>query len=47
MIIGALGGGLLGNVTAPFGSNTLGSFFGGGLAAVVGSSIDKANVNRR
>ena len=47
LIIGALGGGVLGNVIAPGGSKTLGSVLGGGLGAVLGSSIDKGNVTCR
>ena len=47
LIIGALGGGVLGNVIAPGGSKTLGSILGGGLGAVLGSSIDKGNVTCR
>lgn len=44
LIIGALGGGVLGNVIAPGGSKTLGSILGGGLGAVLGNSIDRGNV---
>lgn len=47
LIIGALGGGVLGNVIAPGGSKTLGSILGGGLGAVLGSSIDRGNVTCR
>ena len=47
LIIGALGGGVLGNVIAPGGSKTLGSIIGGGLGAVVGKSIDRNNVTCR
>jgi hypothetical protein len=47
LIIGAIGGGVLGNVIAPGGSKTLGSILGGGLGAVLGSSIDKGNVTCR
>lgn len=47
LIIGALGGGVLGNVIAPGGSKTLGSIIGGGLGAVLGNSIDRNNVSCR
>jgi hypothetical protein len=47
LIIGALGGGVLGNVIAPGGSKTLGSLLGGGLGAVLGNSIDRHNVTCR
>lgn len=41
LIIGALGGGLLGNAVAPGGSKTLGAIIGGGLGAAVGQSIQR------
>ncbi len=47
LIVGALGGGVLGNVIAPGGSKTLGSIIGGGLGAVIGNSIDRNNVTCR
>ena len=47
LIIGALGGGVLGNVIAPGGSKTLGSIIGGGLGAVLGNSIGRGNVTCR
>ena len=47
LIIGAIGGGVLGNVIAPGGSKTLGSILGGGLGAIIGSSIDRNNVTCR
>lgn len=47
LIIGAIGGGVLGNVIAPGGSKTLGSLLGGGLGAVLGNSIDRNNVSCR
>ena len=43
LIVGALGGGVLGNVIAPGGSKTLGSIIGGGLGAVVGNSVGRNN----
>ncbi len=47
LIVGALGGGVLGNVIAPGGSKTLGSIIGGSLGAVVGNSINRNNVTCR
>lgn len=47
LIIGALGGGVLGNVIAPGGSKTLGAILGGSLGAVLGSSIASGNVSCR
>ena len=47
LIIGAIGGGVLGNVIAPGGSKTLGSLIGGGLGAVLGNSIGQGNVTCR
>ncbi len=41
LIVGALGGGVLGNVIAPGGSKTLGSLIGAGLGAVLGRVIDR------
>lgn len=43
-IVGALGGGVLGNVIAPGGNKTLGSIIGGTLGAVVGRSVDRGEV---
>lgn len=43
LIIGALGGGVLGNVIAPGGSKTLGTIIGGGLGAVIGRAIDRGD----
>ena len=47
LIVGAIGGGVLGNVIAPGGSKTLGSIIGGGLGAVLGNSIGQGNVTCR
>jgi Glycine zipper 2TM domain len=47
LIVGALGGGVLGNVIAPGGSKTLGSIIGGGLGAVIGREIDRGGVTCR
>jgi len=47
LIIGALGGGLLGNAIAPRGSKTLGAILGGGVGALAGQSIDRNGVHCR
>ncbi len=47
LIIGALGGGVLGNVVAPGGSKTLGTILGGGAGALLGREIDKGDVRCR
>ena len=47
LVVGAISGGVLGNVIAPGGSKTLGSILGGSLGAVLGSSIDRNNVTCR
>ncbi|AEI37677.1 MAG: glycine zipper 2TM domain-containing protein [Zymomonas mobilis subsp. pomaceae] len=46
-IIGALGGGVLGNVIAPGGSKTLGTVLGAGGGALIGRQIDRNNVHCR
>lgn len=40
LIIGALGGGALGNLIAPGGSKTVGTLAGGALGALLGKSLD-------
>jgi hypothetical protein len=47
LLVGAIGGGVLGNVIAPGGSKTLGSIIGGSLGAVLGQSVDRNNVTCR
>ncbi|MEO5598822.1 MAG: glycine zipper 2TM domain-containing protein [Novosphingobium sp.] len=47
LIIGAIGGGLLGNAIAPNGSETLGIILGGGAGALLGRSIDRNGVRCR
>ncbi len=47
LIIGAIGGGVLGNAIAPGGSRTLGAILGGSLGAILGSSIDRGSVTCR
>ena len=44
LIIGALGGGLLGDAIAPRGSKTLGAILGGTSGALLGRSIDRDGV---
>ncbi len=43
LIIGAVGGGVLGNAIAPGGSKTVGTLAGGVLGALLGQSIDRGN----
>lgn len=45
LIIGALAGGVLGNVIAPGGSKTLGTILGGGAGALLGRSIGRDGNN--
>lgn len=40
LIVGAIGGGVLGNVIAPGGNKTLGTILGGGAGALIGKSLD-------
>jgi hypothetical protein len=47
LIIGAIGGGVLGNAIAPGGSKTLGTILGGSLGAILGNSIGNNNVTCR
>lgn len=47
LIVGAIGGGVLGNALAPGGSKTIGSILGGSLGAILGKSIDGSNVTCR
>lgn len=47
LIIGAIGGGVLGNAIAPGGSKTLGAILGGSLGAILGNSIGNSNVTCR
>ena len=44
LVIGALGGGLLGNA---LGGNTLGTLLGAGGGALIGQSVDRGNVRCR
>jgi hypothetical protein len=43
-IVGALAGGVLGNIIAPGGSKTLGTILGAGGGALAGNAIDKNDV---
>ncbi|WP_150291929.1 glycine zipper 2TM domain-containing protein [Sphingobium estronivorans] len=43
-IVGAIAGGVLGNVIAPGGSKTLGTILGGAGGALAGRAIDKSDV---
>ena len=44
LIVGALAGGLLGNIIAPGGSETLGTLLGAGGGALAGRAVDRNNV---
>jgi hypothetical protein len=41
LIVGALAGGVLGNIIAPGGSKTLGTILGGAGGAAIGTSVDR------
>ena len=43
-IVGAIGGGVLGNVIAPGGSKTLGTILGAGAGAIAGRAIDRSDI---
>lgn len=43
-IVGAIGGGVLGNVIAPGGSKTLGTILGAGAGALAGRAIDRGDI---
>lgn len=44
-IVGAIAGGVLGNIIAPGGSKTLGTILGGAGGALAGRAIDKSDVH--
>ena len=47
LIVGAVAGGVLGNVIAPGGSNTLGTILGAVAGGAAGRAIDRKNVRCR
>jgi len=47
LIVGALGGGVLGNIIAPGGSELLGTILGAGAGAAIGREIDRGDVQCR
>lgn len=47
LIVGAIAGGVLGNVIAPGGSEVLGTMLGAGAGALAGQAIDRDNVRCR
>ncbi len=47
LVIGAIAGGVLGNVIAPGGSETLGTILGAGAGAIAGRAIDRNDVRCR
>lgn len=47
LIVGALAGGVLGDIIAPGGSSTLGTLLGAGGGALAGRAIDRNNVHCR
>lgn len=47
LIVGALAGGVLGNVLAPGGSEALGTVLGAGGGALIGQQVDRNNVTCR
>lgn len=47
LILGAIGGGLLGNTIAKGDSNLLGTIIGGGAGALIGRELDRGNVRCR
>ncbi|MCH8685867.1 glycine zipper 2TM domain-containing protein [Pedomonas mirosovicensis] len=44
-IVGAIGGGVLGNLIAPGGSKTLGTILGAGAGALAGRAIDRGDIH--
>ena len=47
LIVGAIAGGVLGNIIAPGGSETLGTILGAGAGALAGQAIDSRDVRCR
>lgn len=47
LIVGAIAGGILGNMIAPGGSETLGTILGAGAGGLAGKAVDRNNVRCR
>lgn len=47
LIVGAIGGGVLGNMLSPGNSNLIGTLIGGGAGALLGREIDRGGVSCR
>ena len=47
LIVGAIAGGILGNMIAPGGSETLGTILGAGAGGLAGHSLDRSDVRCR
>lgn len=47
LVVGAIAGGVLGNIIAPGGSETLGTILGAGAGAFAGQAIDRKDVRCR
>lgn len=47
LIVGGLAGGLLGNIIAPGGSETLGTLLGAGGGALIGREVERGNARCR
>jgi len=47
LIVGGLAGGVLGNVIAPGGSNTIGTLIGAGAGALIGREVERGNARCR
>lgn len=46
LVVGALAGGVLGNIIAPGGSETLGTILGAGVGGLAGRSIDRGGKSK-
>lgn len=47
LVVGAIAGGVLGNIIAPGGSETLGTILGAGAGALAGREIDRNDIHCR
>lgn len=47
LIVGGLAGGVLGNVIAPGGSETIGTIIGAAAGAIIGQEVDRGNARCR